>query len=436
MISWVSFTNYAITGAALAISLLGLLLVLRMSFIRDLDPWSSRFFTWFFIVLVAYTASNCVDQMASYVIGLENLTASKLALFFTSFFASMLMPWLSILMLHYLGEDHEGHPLIITVSVLWIIYVVLLVITQFTEFIYYFSPETGYHRGSYYPVLLVPPALIMALNLIVLLKKRRRMNSRVFGAFLFYFLTPLVCMLIQMAVYGLLMIVLGTTVSAFVMFLMLMNDQDESMRESREREAEQKASIAVLQMRPHFIYNTLMSIYYLCGIDPAKAQKVILDFSSYLRKNFTAIAGERTIPFSEELEHTRAYLAVETVRFSDFLSVEFDTPHVNFRIPPLTLQPLVENAVKHGLDPDSSPLHILVRSYDTDDCNVIMVEDNGTGFDSSTAPEASEIRGPEGSEPHVALDNIRVRLGMLCRGTLEIGPRKEGGTSVTIRIPH
>ena len=70
----------------------------------------------------------------------------------------------------------------------------------------------------------------------------------------------------------------------------------------------------VLQMRPHFIFNTMMSIYSLCNQDPQKARQVTMDFTNYLRKNFNAVASDSTIPFSAELEHTRAYLAVEQVR--------------------------------------------------------------------------------------------------------------------------
>ena len=90
-------------------------------------------------------------------------------------------------------------------------------------------------------------------------------------------------------------------------------------------------------MRPHFIYNTMTSIYYLCEQDPKTAQQVTLDFTNYLRKNFSAIAKDGTIPFTEELEHTRAYLAVEQIRFEGEMFVEFDTPHTAFKLPPLTL---------------------------------------------------------------------------------------------------
>jgi LytS/YehU family sensor histidine kinase len=191
----------------------------------------------------------------------------------------------------------------------------------------------------------------------------------------------------------------------------------------------------VLQMRPHFIYNTMTSIYYLCGQDAAKAQKVILDFSSYLRKNFTALTQEETIPFSDELEHTRAYLAVEEVRFEGMLFVEFDTPHTRFRIPPLTLQPIVENSVKHGVDPELNPLHIRITTRECDGGSEIVVEDSGPGFvpaeDGRT--DARTKHTPADSAAHVALANIRERLA-LQGGSMEITASDSGGTRVRILL--
>ena len=148
----------------------------------------------------------------------------------------------------------------------------------------------------------------------------------------------------------------------------------------------------VLQMRPHFIFNTMMSIYSLCNQDARKARQVTLDFTTYLRKNFTAIASEKLIPFSEELEHTRAYLAVEQAQFDDMLVVDYDITVTEFCLPPLTLQPIVENS---GAD------------FDPQDDN----------------------------EPHIALNNIRQRLEMMCGGSMTIKPRVGGGTIVTVTIP-
>jgi LytS/YehU family sensor histidine kinase len=168
----------------------------------------------------------------------------------------------------------------------------------------------------------------------------------------------------------------------------------------------------------------MMSIYYLCKQDPDLAQQVTLDFTSYLRKNFTAIAAEELIPFSEELEHTRAYLAVEQAQFEDSLFVEYDTPHVNFRMPPLTLQPIVENAVKHGMDPDSAPLLISIRTRSTGSGSEIIVENTGADFEPA-----------DDSAPYTALENIQQRLEMMCRGKMAITARKGGGTVVTVTIP-
>ena len=177
-------------------------------------------------------------------------------------------------------------------------------------------------------------------------------------------------------------------------------------------------------MRPHFICNAMMSIYYLCDQDPGKAKQVTLDFTTYLRKNFTAFASEDTIPFTDELEHTRAYLAVEQAQFEDALFVSFDTPHTMFRVPPLTLQPIVENAVKHGLKSSSDPIHISVVTRQTDDSSEIIVEDDGPGFDPV-----------DDNEPHIALNNISQRLELMCKGKLIISDREGGGTSVRVTVP-
>ena len=231
-------------------------------------------------------------------------------------------------------------------------------------------------------------------------------------------------MLVQMFFFGLLLIVFGTSLAGLFMFVFILIDQVERSFRQQQKIANQHANVMVLQMRPHFICNTMMGIYYLCDQDPQKAKQVTLDFTTYLRKKFTAIASEDTVPFTAELEHTRAYLAVEQAQFEDSLFVSFDTPHTMFRVPPLTLQPIVENAVKHGLTASSDPIHISVVTRQTDSASEILVEDDGPGF----APA-------DDNEPHIALNNIRQRLEWMCKGKLTISPREGGGTSVRVRIP-
>ena len=104
--------------------------------------------------------------------------------------------------------------------------------------------------------------------------------------------------------------------------------------------------------------------------------------------------------------------------------MKFDTPYTQFRLPPLTLQPLVENAVKHGMDPDGDPLYISVKTRRIRGSSQIIVENNGSVYDPA-----------DDNEPHIALNNIRQRLEIMCKGKLEITPHEGGGTSVKVTIP-
>jgi len=421
MISATDLVNFSAAVAGMIIALLGLFFSLA---VHTLESRTRKFFIWIFLTTAAYVFSDIVSQISLLMLGPEYALLSRVAVFCESLFSSMLMPMVTQYLLHCSGERRKRTPLFSSMITLWAVYAVMLIFTQFTTEIYTITPDNVYRRGPWYFLLLVPPAAMMALNCGALIARQKRLTKRQILAFSVYLLVPLGCMLFQMVQYGLLMIVIGTSVSIMIMFVFILLDQVEHGIRQQEENASQRASIIVLQMRPHFIYNTLMSIYYLCKQDAEKAQQVILDFSKYLRANFTAIAKEDTIAFSEELEHTRAYLAVEQARFRDQLMVEFDTPFTDFRIPPLTLQPIVENAVKHGLDPELEPLFISVSTKEADGYAEITVDDSGPGFTAA-----------DDDEPHIALANISERLEMMCRGEMTIGKRDCGGTIVTIRIP-
>ena len=196
------------------------------------------------------------------------------------------------------------------------------------------------------------------------------------------------------------------------------------LREEELREA--KVRVMINQIQPHFIYNTLVSVYVLCEDDPKRAMEVVKNFTAFLQANFTAITAQELIAFPEELEHTRAYLGVEQVLLEDRLQVEYDTPFTAFRLPPMTLQPVVENAVKYGVKGRKEPGRITIRSFSAEDAAVVTVEDDGPGFDPDTL---------DGSG-HVGLQNVRERLRMMCGGTLDIRSAPCLGTIVSIRIPN
>ena len=189
--------------------------------------------------------------------------------------------------------------------------------------------------------------------------------------------------------------------------------------------AESRISTMMSQIRPHFIYNTLGSIEQLCDIDPPKAGELVHDFARYLRGNFGELDNPKPISMSQEMQHVHHYVSIENVRFPD-MTFSFEMNSDDFRIPALTIQPIVENAIKHGLMKLQKGGTIRVVSYETDDHYCVSVEDNGVGFDTTVLLDERK---------HVGLRNIRERLTAMVNGTLEIQSTVGVGTYVLIKIP-
>ena len=189
---------------------------------------------------------------------------------------------------------------------------------------------------------------------------------------------------------------------------------------------ESRMSTMMSQIRPHFIYNTLGTIEQLCDLDPKKAGELVHDFAKYLRGNFGELDNPKPILMSKEMEHVHHYVSIENVRFPD-MTFTFEMNSNDFKIPALTVQPIVENAIKHGLMKLQKGGSINVVSYETDTDYFISVVDDGVGFDPSLPP--SDDR------KHVGLHNIQERLKAMVGGTLEIESAVGEGTRVLIKIP-
>ena len=419
MNDWLVSIYFSMVGGMLALTALGLVIAAIMP---GTDRWNRRFFTGLFATLMLCMTALLIDCLVWEKPDMA--TAEKIAVYFEYFLLSLQIPMFTAFLLHTCGERWQRSVLFRTAIILWISYFILLGIAQCTTFMYNVTPDNQYVRGPWHPLLMVPIIIIMTLNLAGVIRRRGSLPPKYYAAFLIYLLPLTATWIIHTFVFVPLLLFIGVVLSTLAMFGIILYDQIEQHMSQQREIAHQRASIMVLQMRPHFIYNAMTSIYYLCAKDAKKAQQVTLDFTAYLRKNFTAIASESTVPFSDELEHTRAYLAVEQVQFEDGLLVDYDTPHKEFRLPPLTLQPIVENAVKHGMDPEYAPLRISIRTRLTDSGSEITVEDNGPGF----APA-------DDCEPHIALENIRQRLEMMCNGKMTIRPQDGGGTVVTVTIP-
>ena len=190
---------------------------------------------------------------------------------------------------------------------------------------------------------------------------------------------------------------------------------------------ESRISIMLSQMQPHFIFNTLNTIYHLCEIDPENARHTINAFSHYLRNNIDNLDRREMIHFDKEISFVQAYLDIEKVRFDDELQITFDLPITNFKIPVLTIQPIVENAVKHGTSKKEGISTLCISTRETDACYEIEIRDTGVGFDPNHEPNTEH--------KHIGISNVRQRLKHLCNGTLIIESKEGEGTTATIQIP-
>lgn len=200
-------------------------------------------------------------------------------------------------------------------------------------------------------------------------------------------------------------------------------EAEKNMVEAQLKDS--RISILLSQIQPHFIYNTLGTIERMCLKDPQKAFDLVRNFSLYLRGNFSELDSVTPIRFAEELKHVEYYVNIEKVRFPD-MSIEYDVEATEFVLPALSVQPLVENAIKHGLMRLETGGTVKIHSYETPTHFCVEVTDDGVGFDTDA---------PIDEKKHVGLRNIRGRLKAMVNGDLVLESKPGVGTKAMIMIP-
>ena len=227
-----------------------------------------------------------------------------------------------------------------------------------------------------------------------------------------------------------------TTIFILMIFVTV-NQETELELKSHAIEIERKEmelkevrrSVMISQIQPHFIYNVLNIICILCRRNPKEASIVTRTFARYLKMNVESLKKDHPVPFEEELIHAETYLSLEKVRFRDELEISYDIAVKNFCMPALSLQPMVENAVKHGLCMKEDGVGHLSIITKEDKANwYVIVSDDGVGYDTK-APGRSDGRS------HIGVENTKMRVEMMCHGKVDIFSIKGSGTNVVITIP-
>lgn len=210
-------------------------------------------------------------------------------------------------------------------------------------------------------------------------------------------------------------------------------EAERELREMREQLEQTRLKVSASQMQPHFLYNALASIRELVLEEPQYASDLIYDFTTHLRACIKAMASDQLVPFRQETENIKAYVNIEKMRFGDKLNIvyDYDLEECNFEIIPLSIQPLVENAIRHGIhERGAKGGTVWIRSYRFGESYFVEVEDNGVGFDVESVMK--DIT--DGKKDSTGLVNLIYRFEKLMNAKVMVKSDIGVGTKVTVQI--
>ena len=313
------------------------------------------------------------------------------------------------------------------ITVLCGIQVFFSLISPFTGSIFYVT-DSGYQRGPLFIISQLVPLFCYLLFSAVVLLYRRQLSRREVVFFLMYIFIPLGAGATQMFLRGIAVVNIGVTLALLFILVNIQFEHEIALRRQEKELAEQRIDIMISQIQPHFLYNALGTIAHLCRHDPVKAEKATEEFAMFLRGNMDSLKKREPIPFEKELNHVMNYLSLEQQRFQDRLRVIYDIRVKDFFLPPLSLQPLVENALRHGILHKKEGGTITIRTAETGEYAVVTIADDGIGMENAK-------RSPNlGDHAHIGIENVRSRIKTMVEGSMDI-QSSDHGTTITLKIP-
>ncbi len=310
---------------------------------------------------------------------------------------------------------------------------ILLIFNIPFEFMYKIDEANLYVRTDGFLVISIYGAIMVGLIIATLVYYRKKMTKREWIVFTLLLSFIAVTLVLQLFFYGFsffnLAVLASVIVTELSMFALLSEDFIATEKANNQKELDimrLRDTAIISQVKPHFIYNPLNAIKMIDG-SPPKTKKAITDFAKYLRVNLVSLETIDLIKFDDELDHVKTYIDIEKLRFGDEVNVEYDIKDNAFSVPVLSVQVLVENAVKHGIAPKRGGGTIKISSYLQDNAHHIVVEDDGLGFDVNAPLDTTRT--------HIGLESVKNRLKLRINGELKIESEIDKGTKAEIIIP-
>ena len=305
-------------------------------------------------------------------------------------------------------------------------YLVLVFLSMFNGMLFQVDAHGNLTDGPYYWIAWLIDPMILLIEILVVVHYRKNLSRFGTIVMLNFGLVSLLTTGLQSIWYPVPEL-LACTLALLLMFMLFYWEMSKNLVENERELMQSQMSLAISQIQPHFLYNTLSTIAELCRKDSAMAEEVTNRFALYLRGNLEHMGDSFPVEFSKELKHVQTYLWIEKIRFQEELQVVYDIQTEDFIIPALTVQPLVENAVKHGMMGSENVCTITIRTKCVERGYQVIIEDDGCGFD----PEQVKNDGRK----HIGIESVRNRLRFMVGGILTVRSVIGKGTTVIIEIP-
>lgn len=361
----------------------------------------------------------------------EHIISLRVLVFSTFFWGVTLTACYSVCAVAFMRE-YKPIPWcgLFPIAVVCIIYLMLVLVSAFNGFLFYVDASGNYHDGPFYFLVNIMDISLLLMVLLLIWYHCRELSISV--SLMSFSFIPL-CAMPLMLYLKVIPFALSTPMALLWTFLLFhrhlnveLAEKERLLSEKERQLTQMHIATMISQIQPHFIYNTLGSIHQLCLDQPEQAAQLTLEFSQYLRGSLGELNVARPISILKEMEHVRHYVHIEEVRFPD-ITVQFDLRCTSFQLPALSVQPLVENAIKHGVRGLDSGGTVRISSFETETDYCVCIQDDGIGFDPSAPAQDGKL--------HVGIPNIRSRLEEMCGGTLTINSAPGKGTIATIKIP-
>ena len=414
-----NFNEMSLLNVSLLVFSALVTLFLLIGAITDMNR-KSRFMSSFIILLISNILMQLGEAGIWFFAGkLENIVLLNISAMMSMVFSYVLISAYAHCLTEFVCERKKVSfvPNYIILAICSI-YILLSVISLFNGMFFSFDENGCFVNGPMYGLVRAFDLIVIIIGIFWVMYYRKILTLREISFLISFNVLPLLSMTLQ-RFWEPIPQYMAVTLSLIVIYVLFHGEITRQLADSR-------ISIMLSQIQPHFMHNMLTTIMYMCRTEPEEAEKTVGQFADYLRANMDSLTLKQCIQFETELKHVKTYWSLEEKRFGDKIRAVYDIQENSFMLPSLTIQPIVENAVKHGMR-KGKQLTVTIRTYSDVNNYYVEINDDGRGFDVN----AFENDG----KSHIGIKNVQQRLKMMCGGELMVNSVPDQGTDAVIKIP-